>query len=93
MLTLFVEVAPRTFEAFDTAVKAADLSTARRHAHTLKGSAANLSAELLRVAAAEAESHADQKDIPGLVASVGRIRMLLERTVAEAAAVAKSMGQ
>jgi HPt (histidine-containing phosphotransfer) domain-containing protein len=91
MLKIFSEVAPRTFESLRDAVSSGDLPAARRHAHTLKGSAANLSAELLRIAAAEAETQADHQDTAGLAASVGRIGMLLERTIAEAASVAESL--
>jgi HPt (histidine-containing phosphotransfer) domain-containing protein len=51
----FLDDIPRQIEAMDVALAAADATKAHRHAHSIKGAAANVGCEALRAAAAEAE--------------------------------------
>ena len=67
VLNIFLDDAPQTFRSLQTAVAAKDWGTAARHAHSLKGSAANISAPGLRRAAAECEDEA-KSGAPGDIA-------------------------
>lgn len=58
-LNRFLETAGQTFEQIQQALARDDTQQARQHAHSLKGAAANISAEPLRAAAGEMERLAE----------------------------------
>jgi HPt (histidine-containing phosphotransfer) domain-containing protein len=84
MLSIFIEAAPQTLARLRDAVIAANAADVRRHAHTLKGSAANLSAEALRGAAAELESTAETATPEALRTAAARLQTLMDQSIAEA---------
>ncbi|MBC7783269.1 MAG: Hpt domain-containing protein [Burkholderiales bacterium] len=55
MLSAFIEIAPTTMHALREAIATGQTSDAQRHAHTLKGSAANLAMPTLEKLAREME--------------------------------------
>jgi len=85
MLEIFVKIAPQTLVTLQAAVAAGDWPTARRHAHTLKGSAANLSAHALRDHAADAEFAADNADEQSVIAKLPLISFALDASLANIA--------
>jgi len=73
MLEVFREYAPKTLKLLHDAATAGDWTAARRHAHTLKGSAANISAGALKTRAQETEKAIDSgftEDAAHLLAAV-----------------------
>jgi HPt (histidine-containing phosphotransfer) domain-containing protein len=65
MLGVFCDNTPKVWEQCKAAVEMGDWPAARRHAHTLKGSAANMSAATLRTLAMMAESKTEVHDKAG----------------------------
>ena len=59
----FVEHAPAQFEQLSARIEEGDAAGTRLQAHTLKGSAATVAAEALRIVAAEMESSAAAKQL------------------------------
>ena len=64
-LTMFCESAVKALEGLKQGLADADLDTVRRHAHTIKGSAANVGAMQLRAAALTIEQYAKDQDEAG----------------------------
>jgi two-component system, sensor histidine kinase and response regulator len=62
MLTIFREYGPKTLQQLHAALDSQDIDAARRFAHTLKGSAGNVSAMPLRAMAFDAEKAIDASD-------------------------------
>jgi len=77
MLGVFIDNAPKTWQECKHAADAGDWSAASRHAHTLKGSAANMSAGALRTLAAGAEAKAGSHDKTGLDDLVAHIDLAM----------------
>lgn len=73
-LGLFCESADKALEGIHQALDAEDWDTARRHAHSIKGSAANVGAMQLRVAAEALEKGGQEAD------NVRRMQLLQEVT-------------
>ncbi len=70
---IFVEDCPRMIEELGAAIRAGDPDTARRAAHTLKGSVSVLGARALAAAAKEAEAHARVGDLEAAAAAFAHI--------------------
>ncbi len=91
MLAVFCDTAPKTLAALKDAADAGDLIAAQRHAHTLKGSAANLAIEKLRVQAEEIEMLAGQKDRSTLQQGVNDLEMCFTRSIVAAESYASAL--
>jgi len=81
VLDRFLETATQTFEQIQQALDQDDTQQARLHAHSIKGAAANLSAEPLRAAAAEMERLAEAGAEGAARSWLPRLRMELERSL------------
>jgi two-component system, sensor histidine kinase len=64
-LTMFCESGTTSLEGIKEGLAAGDLDAVRRHAHTIKGSAANVGAMQLRAAALVIEQHAKNQEEDG----------------------------
>ncbi|WP_028572096.1 response regulator [Desulfonatronum lacustre] len=73
VLKLSLENMPRHIRELQTALDAADAQAARMQAHTIKGMAANLSAEALRALAKEMEDAAEGRDLDAVAARMGAL--------------------
>lgn len=91
MLAVFCESAPRTARQLETAVAQGAWTDARRHAHTLKGSAANLSIEGLRLEAARLEMLAEQQDLQSLAAAASQLVLCVNESVQAATELSASL--
>lgn len=69
----FIDDAPRLVEAFRQAVQSADAPLARRHAHTLKGAAANIGAKAVGKIARQAEDRATKGQLDDGLELAGRL--------------------
>lgn len=83
MLSVFRESAPALAQDLHRAVASENWLDARRHAHTLKGSAANLAIETLRGLALRAEQHAADSDRAGMAEVLAQIDVTLQRALVE----------
>lgn len=79
MTELFRVHGTATWEKLRAAITAADFDEARRQAHTLKGSAANLAANPLRHAAAAAETFAREGNAAALRAAIPTLEREMDR--------------
>ncbi|HEX8339818.1 MAG TPA: Hpt domain-containing protein [Tepidisphaeraceae bacterium] len=79
MLAVFREFAPQTLLQLRQSTETMALADARRHAHMLKGSAANLAAADLQSAAAAAEDAAAAGDAPALRTAVADAEGFMQR--------------
>lgn len=93
MLAVFCDSVPKTARQLERAVADGALADAKRHAHTLKGSAANLSIEGLRLKAARLESLADQHDLDALASGIGELLRCVDDSVDAARSLSASLGQ
>ena len=82
MLTIFREYAPKTLGQLRQTVDAADWPAARRHAHTLKGSAANVSAAPLRAVAMQMEKLIDESQHGEVAPKLEQLEAALARVLA-----------
>jgi len=73
IIGIFVEDCPRMIEELSAAIDAQDPETARRAAHTLKGSVSVLGARALAAAAKEAEDHARTGDLEAAATALARV--------------------
>jgi PAS domain S-box-containing protein len=81
LVALFIESARDTLARLDSVIQAAgNAEEVRRLAHSLKGAAATTSARAIATAAADLERAAGQ---PSAAASLGTLRALTARTIAE----------
>lgn len=81
MLSVFRDSAPRTAKQLEAAIAQGAMTDAKRHAHTLKGSAANLSIEHLRLEAARLEMLAEQDDLEALTAAATELLRCVDESV------------
>ena len=79
MLDVFSNFVPQTVANLRAALDAGDVEATRRFAHTLKGSAANVSAEALRQIAFAAEQSASKGDLAAVRSHLPQIESLLGR--------------
>ncbi len=79
IMSEFLKDAPRQVEALHQALAGEDTQLARRHAHTLKGSSANVGAEALRSVATRLETAAAADDLRAARALEGEVDMQLAR--------------
>jgi HPt (histidine-containing phosphotransfer) domain-containing protein len=63
LIQLFIDDYPKTMQELRVAIAQGDTSTAERHAHTLKGSAANFEAAPVVTAGLRLETSAYRKDL------------------------------
>lgn len=84
MLWIFCESAQKTFPLLAKAWEQGDWDEVRRSAHTLKGSAGNLSIPELRQQAEEVEQLADQVEIDQLKARQKSFLDCVERSIRSA---------
>ena len=84
MLEVFSDFVPQTFASLKSAIEAADLEAACRYVHTLKGSAANVSAETLRQVAFSAEQQAMAGDLDAVRKALPEINAALARCLIDA---------
>jgi PAS domain S-box-containing protein len=70
----FLSVMPRNFSDLDTALGAEDLETVQIKVHTIKGAAANLSGDALRLCAANLEKLARTKDLNAVGLGIPKLR-------------------
>ena len=91
MLAVFCESAPRTARLLETAIAQGALTDARRHAHTLKGSAANLSIEHLRLEAARLELMTEQSDLQALASAAAELARCVNQSVQAASELSASL--
>ena len=83
MTAVFKTHAVETHRKLHAALTAADLPAATKYAHTLKGSAANLSAEPLRDAAYTTENECRSANLNAALAAGTAVDRLLRQTIAE----------
>jgi CheY-like chemotaxis protein len=94
MLEKFVKSQEHAVEHIQEALRQADEATAERLAHTLKGLAASMGAESLRVRAADLEKALhDQADLQQLVLLIQPVQMQLDALVASLRATPGVIGQ
>ena len=74
---------PRQLGDLRAALAAGDATTARRHAHTMKGTAATLCAEPVRLAALAVEHAARDGDMAGATRLCGELESLAGSLLAE----------
>jgi HPt (histidine-containing phosphotransfer) domain-containing protein len=91
MLAVFCEAAPRTAKQLEAAIAEGALTDAKRHAHTLKGSAANLAIEDLRLQAARLELLADERDLDALSSASAEIMRCVRESVHAATELSASL--
>lgn len=82
IVTLFVDDSARLLAALDSALDGGDADAARRSAHTLKSTAANVGGMALAQAAGAAEHSIKQGDSAGARAALPRLRVLRDATLA-----------
>ena len=83
LVAVFQKHGTGLLEQLRTAATAGLMPVAQKHAHTLKGSAANLAAEPLRAAALAAENAARTGDPQGLAQLVGAVEAEFARCMSE----------
>ena len=81
VLKRFAESTMETLAALERAAASGDIVTAARHAHSLKGAAANISAEPLRAVAAEAERLAKAGADAAVLSMMPKLKLELERCI------------
>jgi len=86
VLAAFLEDIPKQQTSLRTSLQAGDIAVARRHAHTIKGAAGNVSASALRETARAMEKLAEQ----GNLAGVEQLLIELDRRVEEITNVLRS---
>jgi PAS domain S-box-containing protein len=69
----FIEDAPHQIRLLAASVQSRDITAAKRHAHSIKGAAANIGGERLRKLAAEMEQSAAAGDLDTLVHNLDRL--------------------
>ena len=79
IINLFAEDAPRLLEAMRGALRQGDMPTLERSAHSMKGAASNLSANLTAAAAMELEKDARNSDAERAMASLANLEAAVER--------------
>jgi len=81
IVSIFLEDYSRMVDELGTAIARGDAETARRAAHTLKGSVAVLGGKALSAAAKEAEEHARAGDLEATGAAFARVEREAARLV------------
>jgi PAS domain S-box-containing protein len=74
----FLEDLPRLLSALENALQGGDRSASERHAHSIKGAAANVSGEQLRRMALVVEKHAAQGDMEAAARSMAELQRAAE---------------
>ena len=83
LLGMFLEDCGHCLTSIESAVKTGDLSTVRRRAHSMKGSAANVSAVRVVDAAAALESSAEHGEVAELDPRLAKLHVELDELVTE----------
>mgnify|MGYP003997106673 CR=1 FL=1 len=84
ILNSFFEEAPELIEKIEQAVNKNDIKGVQLSSHALKGSAANVNADLLRNAALEMETHAKAQNSDSFVSTLKFIRAEYKKFIREA---------
>jgi two-component system sensor histidine kinase/response regulator len=79
MIVLFVDDVPHLMDAMRSALQRADMIALERSAHSLKGAASNLSANLTSAAALQLEKNAKNGDVESSKASLTILEGAVER--------------
>ncbi len=93
MLDVFIENAPKTLESLEQSLSAGQVADAKRHAHTLKGTAGNLAIESLRSLAATNEKLAADGNLAAVLENVPQIKSLLDHCISEAHSLKEKLKQ
>jgi len=83
IVTAFIEETPVLIEELTTAIEMKNLPKIMRHAHSLKGSAGNASAEKLMQAASDLEEAAKAKKRKRFTALLSEIQITFQKTIEE----------
>ncbi|WP_420236796.1 PAS domain S-box protein [Telmatobacter bradus] len=86
----FLEDLPRLLIALENALQADDRSASERHAHSIKGAAANVGGEQLRRMAQVVEKHAGDGDLAAAIRSMGELQKAAEELCLEIRAQGKT---
>ena len=92
LIQLFLDDYPNTMRELRTAVSAGDVRSLERHAHTLKGAAANFEAVPTVTAGLELETSAFQKDLTNVPRQMQNLDTALAELRAELEAFLHSNG-
>lgn len=76
----FLQLLPGQLDAIETSARANDATNMRLHAHTLKGSAANVGAVALSEISYDLETHAKNGDTAGSLSKMTNLRMVANNT-------------
>jgi CheY-like chemotaxis protein len=79
IINLFVDDAPRLMEAMRGALQQGDMTVLERSAHSMKGAASNLSANLTAAAAMQLEKDAKNGDVASSKASLANLEAAVDR--------------
>lgn len=79
IINLFVDDAPRLLEAMRGALQQGDMAVLERLAHSMKGAAGNLSANLTATAALQLEKNAKDSDAASAKGSLASLETAIER--------------
>jgi CheY-like chemotaxis protein/HPt (histidine-containing phosphotransfer) domain-containing protein len=79
MIALFVDDVPRLMDTMRSALRQGDMTVLERSAHSLKGAASNLSANLTSAAASQLEKNAKNGDVEASKASLTSLEGPVER--------------
>lgn len=90
MLRVFQDSAPTLVQELHQSVAAGKWADAKRHAHTLKGTASNLAIADLRALSIRAEERANASDTAGMSEVLPLIDATLEGALAEAEALLRA---
>ncbi len=90
VLTKFIQTTEPTVQSLDASLTAGDAATAARHAHSLKGASANISAEPLRAVCAEMERLAKAGADAAAISFLPRLKLEFARTIQHAWALLAS---
>ena len=93
IINLFVDDAPRLMDAMRGALQQGDMIVLERSAHSLKGAAGNLSANLTAAAALELEKHAKSGDVESSKASLTNLEGAVDRLLLALAEVCQGVSK
>ena len=79
IINLFVDDAPRLMQALRGALQQGDMAVLERLAHSMKGAASNLSANLTAAAALQLEKNAKDRDAGAAQASLANLEAAIDR--------------
>lgn len=91
MVRLFLKNSGTRMEQIRTGTESGDVDEAERGSHSLKSSAANVGAELLRMLATRVESAALEQDVEGLRAALPELEVAYAAAIEELKEIERGM--